>query len=368
MTKKYHFTIVENKLKREQTGKIVHNNRHKKKKKKSKNNQQQLSKNGKVVNINLKSTDFSKKYCDRVNHTVCKDKKEFKKSEIKTIDANVNFENTDIDLRKNKKSDNLIDEKPLSSIKLRKPYVFKKRIIGRSKNYNFICYSNRFNHLPENHNCIEFRSKQNHKKIYQTNCQLNNEKLNDQRDNSIKVVTPLNDNDNANKCSNSFFFTIQNEEPLYDRNLNCNDTKTMCINKETKYTKSLNWQYTESSIENHKMENFNDYHDKHKWGFYSHNGQNTYSINKTENSKRNKYIKNIKPIIESLHTNEYEKSLVYISSDYSDQERQEIIVKNQKLNPDIMDINLNPLSNSTFINTINQQKLQENKLNNKKVI
>lgn len=39
------------------------------------------------------------------------------------------------------------------------------------------------------------------------------------------------------------------------------------------------------------MQNFNDYHDKHKWDFYSHNGQNTYSIVKAENSKRNKHIK-----------------------------------------------------------------------------
>lgn len=74
--------------------------------------------------------------------------------------------------------------------------------------------------------------------------------------------------------------------------------------------------------------------------------------------------RNIKPITESLDKNEYEKSLVYISSEYTDQE----IGKNQKLNSDVMDINSNSLSNSTFINTINQQKLQENKHNNIKVI
>lgn len=39
------------------------------------------------------------------------------------------------------------------------------------------------------------------------------------------------------------------------------------------------------------MKNFNDYHDKHNWDLYSHNGQNTYSINKAENPRRNKYNK-----------------------------------------------------------------------------
>jgi len=61
--------------------------------------------------------------------------------------------------------------------------------------------------------------------------------------------------------------------------------------------------------------------------------------------------------------NEYEKSLVYIGPEYTDQE----IAKNQKLNSEVMDINLNQLSNSTFINTINQQNLQVNKHNNIKV-
>lgn len=74
--------------------------------------------------------------------------------------------------------------------------------------------------------------------------------------------------------------------------------------------------------------------------------------------------RNIKPLTESLDKNEYEKSLVYIGFEYTDQE----IGKNQKLNSDVMDINSNPLSNSTFINTINQQKLQENKYDNIKVI
>jgi len=74
--------------------------------------------------------------------------------------------------------------------------------------------------------------------------------------------------------------------------------------------------------------------------------------------------RNIKPVTESLDKNEYEKNLVYIGSEYTNQE----IGKNQKLNSNVTDINSNPLSNSTFINTINQQKLQENKHNNIKVI
>jgi len=74
--------------------------------------------------------------------------------------------------------------------------------------------------------------------------------------------------------------------------------------------------------------------------------------------------RNIKPIVESFHKNEYEKSLVYVCSKNTDQE----IAKNQKFNSDVMDIHLNPLSNSTFIGTINLQKLQENKHNNTKVI
>lgn len=137
-------------------------------------------------------------------------------------------------MRKNKKSHNLIDEKPPSSTGLRKPYVFKNRIVERSKSYDFMCNSN----LPKNHDFTEFRNKQDYKKNYQNNCQLDNEKSNDQRDNSIRVVTPLNDNDNVKKCSNSIFFTFQNEKPLYDRNENCNNVKTMFINKGTKYTKS----------------------------------------------------------------------------------------------------------------------------------
>ncbi|XP_027845592.2 putative uncharacterized protein DDB_G0282499 isoform X2 [Aphis gossypii] len=357
MTKKYHYTIVENKLKKEKTGKIVDNSRHRKRKKRSKNNQQQFFKTDKISEINLKPTDLSEKYCDRVNQTVCKDKREFKKPGLKNKDDNVNFEKVDSDLRKNKKSHNLIDEKPSSSAGLKKPYVFKNRIVERSKNYNFMCNSN----LPKNHNCTEFRNKQDHKKNYQNNCQLDNEKSsNDQRDNSIRVVTPSNDNDNVEKCSNTIFFTTQNEKPLYDRNDNCNDIKTMFINKGTT---SQNCQYTNNSIENYKMKNFNDYHDIHKWDFHSHNGQNTYSIIKAENSKRNKHIKNIKPTTESLDKNEYEKNLVYIGSEYTDQE----IEKNQKLNSDVMDINSNPLSNSTFINIINQQKLQENKHYNIKI-
>jgi len=135
-------------------------------------------------------------------------------------------------LRKNKKSHNLIDEKPPSSTGLKKAYVFKNRIVERSKSYDFMCNSN----LPKNHNCTEFRNKQDHKKNYQNNCQL--DKSNDQRDNSIRVVTPSNDSDNVKMCSNSIFFTTQNEKPLYDRNENCNDIKTMIINKGTKCTKS----------------------------------------------------------------------------------------------------------------------------------
>ncbi|XP_060863996.1 probable serine/threonine-protein kinase clkA [Metopolophium dirhodum] len=319
--------------------------------------------------MNLQSTDFSKKYCDRVNHTVRKDnKKELKKTELKNNVVDINFEKADIDLRKNKKSHNLIDVKPSSSKELRKPYVFKKRIVGRSKNYNLICYNNRINHLPENHNCIEFCGKQDHKKNYQNNCQLNNEKSDDQRDKSVRVVTPLNDSGNADQRSNSIFFTTQNKEQLYDRSVKCHDIKTMIINRGTKYTTGQHLQYTDDSIQNYKMKNFNDYHDKHNWGFYSHNGQNTYSINngflnKAENPRRNKYIRNSKPIIESFHKTEYDKSLVYIGSKYTDQD----IAKNQKLNSDVMDINLNPLSNSTFISTINLQKLQENKHNNNKI-
>lgn len=141
-------------------------------------------------------------------------------------------------MTKNKKSHNLISKKPPSSTEPRKPYVFKKRIVSRSKNYDFICYSNRFNHLPENHNCIKLCNKQDHKKNYQKNCQLNNENVNDQLDNSITAITPLNDNDSANKCSNSIFYTTQNEESLYNRNMNFNDIKTIFINKGTKYTKS----------------------------------------------------------------------------------------------------------------------------------
>jgi len=142
-------------------------------------------------------------------------------------------------LKKNKKSHNLIDVKPSSFKELRKPYVFKKRIVGRSKNYNLICYNNRFNHLPENHNCIEFSSKQDHKKKYQNNCQLNNEKSDDQRDKSVRVVTHLNDSDNADQCSNSNFFTTQNKEQLYDRSVKCHDIKTMIINRGTKYTTGM---------------------------------------------------------------------------------------------------------------------------------
>lgn len=74
-----YFVIVENKLKKEKTGKIVDNTRHRKRKKRSKNNQQQFFKTDKISEINLKPTDLSEKYCDRVNQTVCKDKKEFKK-------------------------------------------------------------------------------------------------------------------------------------------------------------------------------------------------------------------------------------------------------------------------------------------------
>ncbi|XP_029347422.1 GATA zinc finger domain-containing protein 14-like isoform X2 [Acyrthosiphon pisum] len=313
--------------------------------------------------MNLQSTDFSKKHYDRVNHTVRKDnKKELKKTELKNSVVDVNFEKADIDLRKNKKSHNLIDVKPSSPKELRKPYVFKKRIVGRSKNYNLICYNNRFNHLPENHNCIEFCSKQDHKKNDKNNCQLNNEKSDDQRDKSVRVVTPLNDSENADQCSNSIFFTTQNKEQLqYDRSVKGDDIKTRIINRGTNYTTGQHLQYTDNSIQNYNMKNFNDYHDKLNWGFYSHNGQNTYSINNAENPRRNKYIRNSKPIIESFHKGEYDKSMVYIGSKYTDQD----IAKNQKLNSDVMDINLNPPSNSTFISTINLQKLQENKHNNK---
>jgi len=140
-------------------------------------------------------------------------------------------------LKKNKKSHNLIDVKLSSSKELKKSYVFKKRIVGRSKNYNLICYNNRFNNLTENHNCIEFCSKQEFKKNDQNNCQLNNEKSGDQRDKSVSVVTlPLNDGDNADQCSNSIFFTTQNTEQMYDRSVKCHDIKTMIINRGTKYT------------------------------------------------------------------------------------------------------------------------------------
>jgi len=158
----------------------------------------------------------------------------FNTSGLKNKDDNFNFEKVDSDLRKSKKSHNLIDEKSSSSTGLRKPYVFKNRIVERSKSYDFMCNNN----LPKNHNCTEFRNKQDHKKNYQNNCQLDNEKSNDQSDNSIRVVTSSNDNDSVNKCSNSIFFTTQNVDPLYDRNENCNDIKTMFINKGSKYTKS----------------------------------------------------------------------------------------------------------------------------------
>lgn len=157
-------------------------------------------------------------------------------SELKNEVVDFNFEKSDTDLIKNKKSHNLINEKPLCSTELRKPYVFKKRIVGRSKNYDFICYSNRFNHLPENHNCMEFCSKKNQKKNYQNNCQLNNEKSNDQRDKSVRIVTSLNDSDNADQCSNSIFSTTQNKEQLYDKHVKCHDIKTMIINRGTKHT------------------------------------------------------------------------------------------------------------------------------------
>lgn len=77
-------------------------------------------------------------------------------------------------------------------------------------------------------------------------------------------------------------------------------------------------------------------------------------------------LRNIKPIIESFHKNKYDKNVVYICSKYTDQE----IEKNQKLGLEnkVVDINLNPLSNSTFISTINLKKLQDNKHNNNKVI
>jgi len=157
-------------------------------------------------------------------------------SELKNNVVDVNFEKADVDSRKNKKSHNLIGVKPSSSKELRKPCVFKKRIVGRSKNYNLISYNNRFNHLPENHNCIESCSKQDHKKNYQNNCQLNNEKSDDQHDKSVRVVTPLNDSDNADQCSNSIFFTSQNKEQLHDRSVKGQDIKTMIINRGTKYT------------------------------------------------------------------------------------------------------------------------------------
>jgi len=68
--------MIENKLKDEQTEKIsADNKRYKKRKKKSKNNQQQFFKTDKVSDINVQPTDFSKKYCNKVNHTVLKDKK-----------------------------------------------------------------------------------------------------------------------------------------------------------------------------------------------------------------------------------------------------------------------------------------------------
>jgi len=71
--------IIENKSKEERTGKIANNIRHKKRKKKSKNNQQLFFKTEKVTDMNLQSTDFSKKYCERVSQTVRKDnKKELK--------------------------------------------------------------------------------------------------------------------------------------------------------------------------------------------------------------------------------------------------------------------------------------------------
>lgn len=139
---------------------------------------------------------------------------------------------------KNKKSHNLNYEKPLCSTELRKPCVFKKRSVGRSKNYGFICYSNRFNPLPENHNCMEFYSEKNKNKNYQNNCQLMsiNEKPNDQHDKSV-TVTPLNDNDNADQCSNSMPSTTQNKEQLYSsKNVKCHDIKTMIINRGTKHT------------------------------------------------------------------------------------------------------------------------------------
>jgi len=84
--------IIENKSKEERTEKIADNNRHKKRKKKSKNNQQLFCKTDKVSDMNLQSTDFSKKYCDRVNHTVRKDnKKELKKTGKKKYKAQMKY-------------------------------------------------------------------------------------------------------------------------------------------------------------------------------------------------------------------------------------------------------------------------------------
>lgn len=73
--------------------------------------------------------------------------------------------------------------------------------------------------------------------------------------------------------------------------------------------------------------------------------------------------RNIKPIVESFHKSKYEKSLFYVGSDYNINQGTE---KNQKLNSDVMDINLHcPLSDSTFINTKNPQ---DNNKQHKKVI
>lgn len=76
--------ITKNKLKEEQTEKIANNNRHKKRKKKSKNNQQLFFKTDKVSGINLQPTDFSKRYCDRVSHTIHTVRKDNKKELKKT--------------------------------------------------------------------------------------------------------------------------------------------------------------------------------------------------------------------------------------------------------------------------------------------
>lgn len=148
-------------------------------------------------------------------------------------------------MRKNKKPHNQIDGKHSGSTDLRKPScVYKRR--DRSKNYDFLCYSNRFNHLLKDHHSVELCNNNDLKKNDQNNRKLTNQKSNDRPEKSVRVVTPSKyvEKDSAGQRSNSVFFTTQNNtEQLYDREMNCHAIKTMIINRGTKYTKSIQINY-----------------------------------------------------------------------------------------------------------------------------